>query len=137
MELPVDVYAIARWLGAEIKHTAGGRRSGSLDSREHLGRPVVYIRQTDAAVHRRFSVAHELGHLMLDPPGQYDRTYQDVQPSRRETRANNFAAELLMPEVEVRGWAHQWTVVPELLAPTFGVSKLAMLFRLKNLGLHP
>jgi Zn-dependent peptidase ImmA (M78 family) len=52
----------------------------------------------------------------------------------REIFANQFAANLLMPESEVRSrW--QRTASPVTLAAAFRVSQDAMSFRLRNLGL--
>jgi Zn-dependent peptidase ImmA (M78 family) len=52
----------------------------------------------------------------------------------REREANRFAAELLMPEPLVRAAADREGPDPIALAPRFGVSDVAMGFRLVTLG---
>ena len=61
---------------------------------------------------------------------------------REEVEANRFAAALLMPDHMVRSWIarESFQTAPELverLAKSFGVSKVAVNFRLVNLGLIP
>ncbi|NMO50325.1 ImmA/IrrE family metallo-endopeptidase [Actinoplanes sp. TBRC 11911] len=90
-----------------------------------------------SATRQRFTIAHELGHLMAGD-SQDLLVDEDVfgTKSRAETRANAFAAAFLMPERAVR------TAVPhgvseEIVAALlgrFGVSLDALAFRLHNVG---
>lgn len=68
------------------------------------GRPLVIVDQFLPATRERFTLAHELGHIIIpwhygmischtDRGDEYDeRSYREM-----ETEANNFAAELIMP----------------------------------------
>ena len=57
----------------------------------HRDRPLVVLRETESWERTRFTVAHELGHLVL-----HSRAYCSVN-SREEQDANRFATELLAP----------------------------------------
>ncbi|MFC0268024.1 ImmA/IrrE family metallo-endopeptidase [Kushneria aurantia] len=87
---------------------------------------------------RRFTMAHELGHVLMGhvQPGVEPRrdTNFNAYGDPLETGANAFAAELLMPEAEIRRHAHSATDVRHL-AGIFGVSTSAISNRLKNLGI--
>jgi predicted transcriptional regulator len=97
---------------------------------------------------RPFTVAHEIGHWELhaaDIDAPFICRRADIEEAgesdaaairRREREANNFAAELLMPEPRVRSKAAEPGRDEESLAAHFGVSGLAMGWRLYNLGLR-
>jgi Zn-dependent peptidase ImmA (M78 family) len=99
----------------------------------------------------RFTIAHELGHYFVnqgtDVHVDKQILFRSEQSSnameRSEIAANAFAAELLMPseivhqkyaELCKRIYRDDDALVDEL-AKLFGVSTVAMGFRLKNLGL--
>jgi Zn-dependent peptidase ImmA (M78 family) len=92
---------------------------------------------------RRFSVAHEVGHFLLHAPASHERVFCRVgdlrpdpeSPERlRERQANRFAAELLMPEALVAAQIARHGPDAMALAEQFGVSDVAMGWRLVNLG---
>ncbi|PNG14606.1 ImmA/IrrE family metallo-endopeptidase [Stutzerimonas stutzeri] len=86
----------------------------------------------------RFTIAHELGHILLGHVNSEQRKWRDTNFTSgydpAEAAANSFAAELIMPEVEVRKFIAISSSVDQL-AETFGVSTAAMTYRLKNLRL--
>ncbi|MFC3743966.1 XRE family transcriptional regulator [Paractinoplanes deccanensis] len=90
-----------------------------------------------SATRQRFTLAHELGHLMAGD-SQDLRVDENVfgRKSATETRANAFAAAFLMPADAVRA-AVPHGVTEELVADLlgrFGVSLDALAFRLHNVG---
>lgn len=102
----------------------------SFDSRL---RPVVVLNPIKRDYYRqRFDVAHELGHLVL---------HGDADPGGRvvEEQASRFAAELLMPEDEIRDrlpatmGGGAWVTLARL-KEHWGVSIQALLFRARRLG---
>ncbi|GAB1149487.1 ImmA/IrrE family metallo-endopeptidase [Shewanella algae] len=119
---------------------------------------VIWANPSEASVRRRFTYAHELGHLVYDViPNLYNSEYEEIidvfnRDQRQtfiETRANNFAAELLMPfelvkreignmlEVYAKNTNGQKPPVDEgiqYLSRQFNVSNDAMRYRLLNLG---
>jgi len=114
--------------------------SGTLDP--SLG--VVRVNAAEcslAPLRRRFTIAHEIGHLVLHAPGAtgavFCRVVDPAEPAARpiEREANRFAAELLMPEDLVREAAAHLGTDAAALADRFQVSGPAMGWRLFNLGL--
>lgn len=100
----------------------------------------IYINARDSEARQRFSCAHELGHyvkrgLSGDASfGYIDRRgpHSSLGIDPDEVFANQFAAELLMPEPIVKRYAEELS--PAGLAAKFGVSVGAMTYRLDNLG---
>lgn len=86
----------------------------------------------------RFTIAHELGHVLLGHVNEGTRQKRDTSfgnsnPIERD--ANTFAAELVMPEQKVRDlWPGARSI--QQMAEAFGVSNAAMSYRLTNLGLN-
>lgn len=142
--LPVNVEAIARQIGIQVIPAFGmeGGESGRI-SRGHDDSYVIEYDASQARVRQRFTVAHELGHFALGHLERGQREFRDkpehfmsqvAQP--REAAANNFAAKLLMPERILKYVIEEKRVtdVPSL-ANIFDVSKAAMTYRLRNLGI--
>ena len=139
-QLPVDPVRIANAMGVSVVGQAM-EDSGQIS----LGpaAPVITFNVADAPVRQRFTVAHEIGHLALGHLSSGVTLYRDsasnfssasFDPKERE--ANAFAAQLLMPAntLEYAIAAKRMTDVAEL-AQVFGVSQVAMGYRLANLGL--
>lgn len=87
---------------------------------------------------QRFTIAHELGHVLLGHVSKGKKAKRDDNFNPRgdwdEVDANAFAAELLMPELHVREIVKSMTSISDL-ASHFGVSPTAIRHRLKNLGI--
>lgn len=108
----------------------------------------IGIQISEPSYRKRFTLAHELGHLFLghinDDPSQIDfrknidaldlSSFGLYSHDEREQEANEFAAELLMPEEEIRK-LYKAIDDHKILAEIFGVSYQAMYIRLKRLGL--
>jgi len=129
-----------------------GRLSGMLDAEEM----VIWVDRGEArrsAGRRRFTIAHEVGHLVLhvpevqkvfyDRPGCIQEIDEDPPAGElpeladREREANVFARELLMPEALVEEQAHATGFNLPALAQRFEVSVPAMRLRLRLLKLLP
>ncbi len=95
------------------------------------GRPMIVLSRKGNPMRQRFSVAHELGHLLLHP---------DPAPGSgvHEREANTFAAELLMPAAEIRDRLPTPVDVAALkeTADGYGVSVAALAYRGKDLGVY-
>ncbi|HMK91417.1 MAG TPA: ImmA/IrrE family metallo-endopeptidase [Thermoleophilia bacterium] len=85
----------------------------------------------------RFTIAHEIGHFMLHQGRAVNERAgaRSEGTARYEREADQFAAELLMPEHLVRQAALEVGADPRLLADRFDVSVQAMSVRLRRLGL--
>jgi Zn-dependent peptidase ImmA (M78 family) len=115
------------------------RRYGELFGGSLVPMPVEEIAE-DAPAGRRFTLAHELGHWVCqclegtEAPVfcRAEEVGLDPEVKALEREADAFAAELLMPEDEVRA---AWGGDPDATAARFGVSGEAMRWRLSSLGL--
>jgi Zn-dependent peptidase ImmA (M78 family)/transcriptional regulator with XRE-family HTH domain len=102
----------------------------------HFG--ISHVRTGEAAVigyfpgaapdRDRFTIAHELGHLVL---------HQDQQPATAEDEANYFAGALLFPEEAAREAVRPDATLSQLarVKATYGISIQALIMRAANLGI--
>ncbi|WP_137921696.1 ImmA/IrrE family metallo-endopeptidase [Hydrogenophaga sp. 2FB] len=138
--LPVDVEQLAFDSGLEVSHRSPFDAepfpySGRFIRDSHL----IEVNASDAPVRQRFTIAHELGHFALGHPDalrDYPSVFSASATDPIEREANLFAASVLMPEDALRKVyrSGQATNLDEL-AGMFGVSKVAMTYRLQNLRL--
>ncbi|WP_283147596.1 ImmA/IrrE family metallo-endopeptidase [Silvimonas soli] len=143
--VPVDVVAIARAMGAEIKEISPFDRLTGYICRQDNGGIEIGYKLTDPEVRQRFTVAHEIGHLALGHLTDQSERYRDDVASffsgvkdPKEVAANKFAAALLMPKVAI-DWvlANKPNIYSvEQMAEMFNVSSAAMGFRLDALGIR-
>lgn len=101
---PVDLDAVARGLGVAAVRAADLVEEGRLERAG--GRTEILVRRGAPAARRRFTIAHELAHLILEPDGGADRS------ARRERQCDEVAAALLMP----RAWVASYAGRPRCLA---------------------
>lgn len=144
-----DMSIFADEVGVVVARMPFGNESSSPDGCSAVdpetGVAYVLVNSDKPRLRRRFTMAHELGHLALGHlhGGEIviDETVNGKSPRERE--ANAFAAGLLMPEEGVRSaWRRlkdrlgehpepvDWIV---WLAASFGVSEQAAAYRLANL----
>lgn len=141
VEVPVDPVTIAKALGITV-YTADLDPDVAGLLVKHGGEdPAIYLNSRDSENRQRFTCAHELGHYVqrsssdfedwefVDRRDQLSSTGTDLN----EIYANTFAAQLLMPEHEVRSRAKRVGVAG--LAATFQVSLEAMKNRFTTLRL--
>lgn len=101
----------------------------------------IFVSERDIPERQRFTIAHELAHYYLhlgdNPPEQGSIISFRGERSRREHEADQFAAELLMPEDAVWGFVEEGrTPFISDFAQGFDVSKAAMRYRLDKLNLR-
>lgn len=136
--LPIDPAAMAEKAGILVVDDAclsGEGLSGCFDP--EAGRPVIRYNPKEAEVRQRFTVAHEIGHFVLGHGAAYRDPAANfaTNAAPTEAAANRFAAALLMPsEVVEAVIKEQANPTLESLAALFGVSTVAMRYRLINLG---
>ena len=151
--LPIDVIEVARRLGARVVEAlVPDDVSGMLV--RNGATVIISVKPSDAPTRKRFTIAHEIGHLYLEhqfKSGQHvhvDRGSYVSHRGRRasegtdpmEVEANQFASALLMPSALLKQRAAaQGDVLGEeevdALAQEFAVSVQAMTIRLGTLGL--
>lgn len=162
--VPVDLYSICEKL--DINTTVGmdwsKKHSGEINVDEERN-ISIWINSFDAPNRQRFTLAHEIGHLIndilpdIDKVGVHDNFIDSEMTLNRdgrqdpvEYRANDYAARLLMPKALVI--EHGKKMLHKLkndlrvekvplnafitsLAAEFKVSQQAMEIRLKNIGI--
>ena len=98
-------------------------------------RDVIVIPETGNWFKENFDLAHELAHLVLGHEGVMAIEGREV--SREEVAANQFAAELLLPEPELRDidWSGLSSHELAALLWQWGVSTYTVKVRLENLRL--
>lgn len=135
-EPPVDLYYVAEKLNCIIHYVKDFPKTVDgmvlpLASGQHL----VLINQYIKSVRKRFTLAHELGHVYLRHYLKYGLyKSRDQQKDIIERQADIFATELLMPKHWIRQYYPKIKNIEEM-AQLFWVSKEAMTIRLKELGL--
>lgn len=98
-------------------------------------RAVIVLGTSGQWFRDNWSLAHELGHLVLR---HGDLSQSEDLRRTAEVQANAFAAELLLPEAEIRGLDWKSVSAPELAERlwVFGVSTEALANRLSRLELQ-
>lgn len=112
-------------------------QSGSISNVN--GKWVICINKNHNVKRQRFTLAHELGHYILHKGKNVefvDTTFfRSDEMDSIEYSANEFAARLLMPEIVVRNLIDNEHIKNiGVLAEQFGVSSLAMKYRVLSLG---
>ncbi|MGW6506548.1 helix-turn-helix domain-containing protein [Streptomyces niveus] len=103
---------------------------------------LVLVARTDRWTRQRFTLAHELGHILagdaIDRP-LTEHVAPSVDQNQAEIRANAFAAELLMPQTELTHSARSLGSLDQKallsLSWDYQVSPSAMATRLRTLGI--
>lgn len=139
----IDVEAIAYHQGAlVIYETLIKCEAFTLSN--NANRAVIVVNDKSPQLRQRFSVAHELGHWMRDRNISAfcdKKAYADHwYGSGRETLANQYAKELLLPKSMFAPLAKNLSVNLESvrnLAKTFKTSLTATALRLVELGSYP
>lgn len=148
---PVPVDELAERLGVTLLEERLEQGVSGILYREDDRLPVIAVNANHAPVRRRFSIAHEIGHLNMHAgrPIIVDHLVRgrvnmrdersSLATSREEIEANGFAAALLMPadwisaDIEV-GLGEAAGRMVEGLTKRYNVSAQAMELRLLNLG---
>lgn len=136
-KLPVNPAAIARKLGIKLEGDPNLPFSGHYSFND--GNPVIKYKAVEYVPRLRFTLAHEIGHHVngdLDAPRDDNESFSARSRDPIEVAANQFAAALLMPDNIVKYLVREKGMTNlKDLAEKFGVSTVAMQFRLRNLGL--
>lgn len=131
---PVDLPRILRAHGIELEYADLSPDVAGLLMWADGWVVVVNRRDAKNPERFRFTLAHELGHYFLHRRLHPYRSCRRSGQELWERHANQFAAELLMPEDEVRAMVAAGRSFGTMAA-RFGVSLSAMHYRLKDLDL--
>lgn len=149
-EVPVPVEKIAKWFGAQVKFSPLDEElSGMVYIKSDT--PIIGVNSLHHPNRQRFTIAHELGHLILHRGRLINQVHVDkkfpvlmrdasasIGAELMEIEANNFAASLLMPtDLIARELRKQRFDIDddqpiERLAKKFRVSKQALEYRIRD-----
>jgi predicted transcriptional regulator len=133
LQPPIDIRAAAQRLGISVREVPSPGWTGAVNS-DPSGIATIWVPLDDIEVRKRFTIAHEIAHLMLHPVGTQFRD-TNFQGSPTERAANRFAADMLMPVWLIHPAALSLGSDVRRLAELFNVSNQAMGYRLDSLGL--
>ena len=150
-QAPVDVKGLAKLQGAIVVEEPNKDETSGFLYQVPGSPAVIGVNANHHPNRKRFTVAHELGHLVLHTKTgvHVDHAIVKMRDARAsegtdedEMEANRFAAELLMPSAFLQAdlqflgsiSADDEKAIKEL-AGKYGVSNQAMAFRLSSLGL--
>lgn len=143
-QIPVDVSGLASQLGAPVREAfLHPKISGMLEKTGEDSYSIV-VNQSDSETRQRFTIAHEIGHLLahshlIGEGVDDDRAYRSTAAGKyhntaigrlEETEANKLAAAILMPSEAVESLKMRFGKDAERLAKEFNVSEHAMSIRL-------
>ena len=106
--------------------------------RQENGEWIIGVNSIHNPKRQRFTIAHELGHFYMhkDKNVDFEDTtfFRNTDNSSIEYSANEFAANLLMPEDSIRKAIQTGTKNIEDLSSQFNVSIAAIKYRVLSLG---
>ncbi|MBX2989895.1 MAG: ImmA/IrrE family metallo-endopeptidase [Bacteroidetes bacterium] len=130
---PIDVERLASMLGFQIVTIQSVRDELSgLVSPKHK---IIGVNANHHHRRQRFTLAHELGHIILNHPPESRCSLHEIAELNRE--ADAFASELLVPTQLLKPLLASRTYSPSTLSRLFDVSEEAMILRLKTLVEYP
>jgi Zn-dependent peptidase ImmA (M78 family) len=147
---PVPVERLAKLAGASVKYEDFEGKLSGMVHRKPDGTIIIGVNGKHAPTRQRFTIAHEIGHVLLhkneklhidekSPIGFRDQK-SGLAIDDQEIEANQFAAELLMPrsllekDVERLPGDIELNEAIDRLAHKYEVSVEAMTIRLNALG---
>ncbi|WP_444931656.1 ImmA/IrrE family metallo-endopeptidase [Microbulbifer sp. SSSA002] len=137
---PINISDLAAALGIAVRYEPlADDQSGSLKKCPKTERWVMTINSLHHPHRQRFTIAHEIGHRIKHAEQQNDFSdkifFRNGETNRIEVEANQFAAELLMPENSFRNYIKNNSAKVEDIAKYFKVSSMAVRYRAKKLGM--
>lgn len=157
--LPVDLNAVLQHLDVRVYAYSRGRdlleAAGLTEAAKQASgltffsgtQPVILYNDAEAPQRIRFTVGHELGHLVLGhvQPGEHTRQNREPQPgdSPTEQAANRFAADLLAPACVLWGLdLHRAEDIAKVCkisiqAARFRAERMEILYQRNKFLLHP
>jgi len=142
-DFPVPVAKIVIYLGYKLLKFSPSEKTNDISGAIYHEKKSIYINNNDSICRQFFTIAHEIGHIILHGKDKDVVDYRrdlNMGSSEKETETNFFAANLLMPEGAFR---QQWEkykqyndlIKTKLISSYFGVSDLSANIRANHLDL--
>jgi Zn-dependent peptidase ImmA (M78 family) len=135
-----NLLEIVKKLNIEVYLTDFGEQSdevsGMIKKGNETEKTQILLNEKESSARRTFTLAHELGHFILNHQG--DEQYridkynysQNTPEAKQETEANYFAASLLMPKKKFSEILNTTNNI-KAIADYFGVSETAVVNRIR------
>lgn len=132
--LPISTSGLCRQMGIEVKYDDKvrlGDGCGGMALKKGR-RYVIVVRRSDPPQRQRFTIAHELGHILFGDVGRFKLVNREPSPMDNpiEMRANVFASRILAPACVLWGCGVKSAADIEKLCD---ISPTAAAFRWKRL----
>ena len=157
--LPVDLNLVLRHLDVRVYSYSRGQDMLATTGLEEVAQqvsgltfyigvqPIILYNDTETPQRIRFTIGHELGHIVLGHvrPGEYTRQNREPQPGDDpvEQAANRFAADLLAPACVLWGLdLHRAEDISQackisIQAARYRAERMEILYRRDKFLLHP
>jgi Zn-dependent peptidase ImmA (M78 family) len=146
----IDVVNFATQLGISVFGDDLEGESSYIEYKKDTGKYEIYVNMNHTKQRQRFSVAHELGHFVFHKDellkyGKISRQYVNSLNPEEEKKADDFAANLLMPKEMVEEYINKkYNVNGNFIdentvydiSKFFNVSKVFTVVRLRNLNYY-
>lgn len=150
-KFPINIVELAEKLGIKvIEKDLSSLKKGNIYGAllDTNGDKVIVIEESLSKEKKNFTIAHEIGHSVIHNKDK-DLYYKDksLRNTIEETEADDFAAEVLLPESVVQKlWqiVESYSSIPSVerrefainkFVKTFGVTRKVVEYRLEKLGL--
>lgn len=133
--LPVPMFQLCKQMGIAVKYDDGQLAEGSSGMAvKKCLKYVVIVRRDESPQRQRFTVAHELGHILAGDVGRFKLVNREpsMQDNPVETQANVFASRLLAPACVLWGVGAKSA---EDIAKLCDISETAAAFRWQRMQL--
>lgn len=129
--LPVNIIELCRSMNIIVKHYIPSDDNDGKSMIIH-NTPVILVSSSCTIQRKRFTVAHELGHILLGHVGKYKLVNREPSPNDNpiEHEANIFASRLLAPACVLWGCNVQNA---DEISKLCGISRQAAEYRLERM----
>ena len=133
-ELPVNIVALCKQMGIRVQYFTPATGGSDGYTTIFLGMPRIFVSRECSPERQRFTIAHELGHILLGHVGEAELVNREPDPGDNpmEREANVFASRLLAPACVL--WALD-AREPEEIAALCRISRQSAAFRAERMKL--
>ncbi len=129
-EVPTNLQSIVKKLGIPVKKVEGIDIEGLAFS-SRGGEVFIMFNGSDPLARRRFTVAHEIGHFLLDHIPIEGATEQ-ISQNAQEKEANTFSSHLLVPRADLKEFVKNKNKTLEDIVGRYNVSKEVATYAVLN-----
>lgn len=96
--LPVDIVSLCVNMGIKVKYYSPSDNSDGATYMQ-AGVPIILVNKSCSRARQRFTIGHELGHILLKHVGKYRLVNREPSPNDNpiEQTANIFSSRILAP----------------------------------------